>query len=138
MPSIVIDTNVWYSAVVYGELPESVIFYCLDACKIVLSEDIVHELLDRLKVKAKAPYRWLRILRLHLDRLTVIVPAGESITQEVRDPKDVHVMAVAHAEKCDYVITGDKDLLELGSYQQIQIVSSRQFLEEVLPLRSLS
>ncbi len=49
----------------------------------------------------------------------------------VRDKKDNHVIAAAVAERCTYIITGDKDLLELESYHDIAIIRPTEFLEVV-------
>ena len=46
------------------------------------------------------------------------------------DPKDDMVVATAVAAKADYLVTGDRrHLLPIGSYEGIQIVTPRQFLD---------
>ena len=48
------------------------------------------------------------------------------------DPDDDHVLAAALAGGVDLVATGDKrDLLPLGSYQGIEIVTPRVALESI-------
>lgn len=44
----------------------------------------------------------------------------------VRDPNDV-IVATALAAKAEYLVTRDKDLLSLGSYQETRIVSPEAF-----------
>jgi uncharacterized protein len=56
------------------------------------------------------------------------VPAIEPVC---RDPDDDHVLAAALAAKADAIVTGDADLLVLGAYQGIRILSVRAFLEEL-------
>lgn len=46
----------------------------------------------------------------------------------LRDPADNQVLETAVEGNCDYLITRDKDLLTLGKYDQIQIVTPAQFL----------
>ena len=48
-----------------------------------------------------------------------------------RDPNDDHVIATALAVKADAIITGDKDLLALGQYQAVRILTARAFLTEL-------
>ena len=46
-------------------------------------------------------------------------------------PHDDHVIATALAVKADAIITGDKDLLALGQYQAVRILTARAFLTEL-------
>ncbi len=45
-----------------------------------------------------------------------------------RDPDDDHVLACATAAQVDLIVTRDKDLLVLNSYQHIPIVPSAEAL----------
>lgn len=45
-----------------------------------------------------------------------------------RDIKDNKVLSCAVEAKADYIVTGDKDLLVLKSYQGIKIVTPRELL----------
>lgn len=48
----------------------------------------------------------------------------------VRDSTDNKIIEAAVEGKCEYIVTGDKDLLVLGKYKNIKIVSPKEFLEE--------
>ena len=49
-----------------------------------------------------------------------------------RDPADNFLLAMAQAGEADALVTGDKhDLLTLGKFQRTQIVTARQFLEQL-------
>jgi putative PIN family toxin of toxin-antitoxin system len=43
-------------------------------------------------------------------------------------PEDDSVLATAVSASCDYLVTGDRQLQHLGSYQGVRIVSPREFL----------
>lgn len=45
-----------------------------------------------------------------------------------RDSKDNPVLECAVAGQADFIITGDKDLLDLKSFRGIKIITPRQFL----------
>ncbi len=59
---------------------------------------------------------------------TRLVTTNEKITA-CRDPKDNMILELAVAGKADCIITGDKDLLALNPFRNIQIVTSAAFLK---------
>jgi predicted nucleic acid-binding protein len=46
-----------------------------------------------------------------------------------RDPKDDFILECAVLGNADVIVTGDKDLLALGEYEGIRIVTPRQYLD---------
>jgi uncharacterized protein len=48
---------------------------------------------------------------------------------ELRDPDDIIVLATAIAGNAEVIITGDQDLLILQEYQNIQIMTAKNFLK---------
>jgi len=48
-----------------------------------------------------------------------------------RDSKDNFLLALAKDGEADYLITGDKDLLELQKFEGTKIISVRQLMNEV-------
>ncbi len=115
---ITIDTNIWFSAIVFGGKPETVVLYCLENHTVVGSVYIIDELMIKLKLKTNAPYRWLRQFRLALTEKIELVDPGELPALE-RDPYDTPIIATAIAGECEWLISGDHDLLDLGSFEGI-------------------
>ena len=54
-----------------------------------------------------------------------------SLTGVVRDPDDDVILACATKGQADAVITRDKDLLSLGSYQGIAVITPETFRQQL-------
>ena len=126
---VLIDTNVWYSAILYGGKPEQVVILCRQDYQIVSSSYLLSELLDLLK-ESNTPYRWRNGLEKVLKQMTLSVepPDFSGIS---RDPKDDPIVSAAIHGECRFLITSDKDLLELGGYEELQILKPTAFLQLV-------
>jgi len=55
------------------------------------------------------------------------------IGQVCRDHNDDHVIAAALGANAGIIVTGDKDLLMLGRYRTVRILTARAFLTEIAP-----
>ncbi len=58
--------------------------------------------------------------------VTMVDPA-ESLSV-IADPPDNRVLEAAVAGEADYIVSGDRDLLDLGKYEGIEIVTPAMFL----------
>ncbi len=65
-------------------------------------------------------------LELLSSRVQIVEPVslGESVS---RDPDDDLVLATAISGSCECIITGDRDLLDLGRYREIDILRPADF-----------
>jgi putative PIN family toxin of toxin-antitoxin system len=59
------------------------------------------------------------------------VPARVMPPAELRDPEDLHVLACAVGAQADLIVSGDKDLLTLGSFERIPIVVAAEALKRL-------
>lgn len=57
------------------------------------------------------------------------IPARITPPADLRDPDDAHVLACAVAVKADAIVTGDNDLLSLGSFEGIPIIRAADALK---------
>ena len=94
-----------------------------------LVEEMVHVLAypriaQRLLVTGEEMEALLAVL---LSQATV-VPGNLHLPGVTRDPKDDAVVACAKEGAADYIVSGDQDLLVLGEYEGIQIVTPHQFM----------
>jgi putative PIN family toxin of toxin-antitoxin system len=62
----------------------------------------------------------------------VLVPEHE-VSVVTGDPEDDLVLATCRLARADYLVTGDRGLLELGSYAGVKIVTPREFLTILRP-----
>ena len=67
----------------------------------------------------------------HYRRLAHLVDARTLARQVSRDADDDAVLACALAAHADLIVTGDDDLLSLGCFEGIEIVTAKQAVERV-------
>jgi len=63
--------------------------------------------------------------------MAVVGPADIPIPPELRDPKDLMVLAAAVGGGADAIVTGDKDLLALGEFRGIPILDVSKVLTQL-------
>lgn len=67
-------------------------------------------------------------LTIALERFTVHVPGLLNLSDVCRDSKDDKFIACAAEGKARYLVSSDRDLLELKYYEDVAIVNPGQFL----------
>jgi putative PIN family toxin of toxin-antitoxin system len=71
----------------------------------------------------------LAFLSVIKDRILVVNPETE--VRVCRDPKDDFILSICKYAILDYLVTGDKDLLVLKSFEGTQIITLEDFMEEL-------
>jgi len=124
---IVFDTNVLIAAFISHGTCAELLEYCIHHHDLFTSKYIFKELHDNLVLKFKLSRREAaEASKLLLTRMTLIEPSH--IEKRIcRDPKDDPILGTAIAGKCQCIITGDKDLLTLKQYKDIDIISPLDF-----------
>jgi putative PIN family toxin of toxin-antitoxin system len=137
MPKGVIDANVIVSSL-FGGTPRKAFLRALRTCDIFISPDIRAELtclLDELEKKlGSAKTKRLRSIVLKLISSAQEVNPARKITLS-RDRKDNSYLSLCLTVRADFLLTGDKDLLEIPPRQlksaglnRLRIVSPNAFL----------
>lgn len=126
---IVVDTNVFVSAIGFGGKPEKVIDLVM-AKRIsgLASARTLLELRTALKEKLGFNEPELGRITALINKKFSVIQTDEIDIKTSRDPKDSHILAVTHLAKIDYIISGDKDLLSLGTYNEVPIIGPAEFL----------
>lgn len=65
-----------------------------------------------------------------------IAPIITPVRGVASDPADDLIVAAALSGRADYLVTGDKKLEELGSYQTVKLISPRAFLDMLADLNN--
>jgi uncharacterized protein len=122
---VVLDTNVLLAAFATRGLCEAVFEACLASHEIVLSEHILGELHRHLRGKFKVPERQVEAILSFLRESATVVAPAKVRPGACRDRTDLAVLGTALAAGVDCLVTGDRDLLVLKTFQGIPILSPR-------------
>ena len=135
----VLDTNVLVSGLVAEEgAPRRILDAWLDGrytlvTSLYLVEELIHVLsYPRIAKRLRLDEEELFAILAALFSKAEVTPGRLHLPGVTRDPKDDAVVACAKEGKADYIVSGDQDLLILGEYQGIRIVTPRQFVEVLL------
>ena len=129
---IVIDTNVIASAVFFGGKPYQLLHYIMeDRVDVVASKEIVDEYEEIvLRLKQKYPAISTKIPLQELLAKFEIIRVSSDIHVS-RDPDDDKFISCAVDGKCLYIVSGDNDLLAIGNYGAIEILTVVDFLNRL-------
>jgi uncharacterized protein len=97
---------------------------------LVASEALLDELDEKLRVKFAVSPEDAAAIRTKLESVADMVKPDQVLNVVERDPDDNRVFECACTGEADYIVSGDRHLLELASYEDIPIITVRQFLEE--------
>jgi putative PIN family toxin of toxin-antitoxin system len=131
MIRVVLDTNVYISALMFGGVPGSLLdLALLQSFLLVISPALLDELDGKLREKFEVAAEDAAIIRDKLESIAEIVRPDMVLHVITDDSDDNRVLECAVNGMADYIVTGDRHLLKLGSYDAISIVTVRQFLDE--------
>ena len=129
---IVIDTNVFISAIFFGGMPlkvlQTVISKENEAYISPAIWDEYNDVIDRMTQKYPSRLKTQLINELFKTFRLVIPKTEISIC---RDPDDDKFIECAIEADCIYIVSGDNDLLSLGGVGEIRICTPSAFLKDV-------
>ena len=134
----VIDNNVLVSGLLWGDKPGRVLAAVAEGqVQIFLSEELLAELREVLRRRKFAARLALKELTpetalAKVQAIARLVPASPiPAPPSLRDPDDLAVLACAISAAVDVIITGDKDLLTLKSFEGIPIIEAAEALRRL-------
>lgn len=128
--SILVDTNVFLSAAWRDRLPERVVLHIAtdDSFRWIVTPAFLAEYIGVLRrPKFSLPESVLQRWTALLDAQTTLVPNPPVDPTQCRDPKDAIFLAAAIANQAHFLVTGDKDLLQLTTAIPTCITSIADF-----------
>ena len=134
--SVVIDTNVVVSGLLFSGTPSRLVsLWKAGLIEPVCSKEILDEYLRVLAYpKFSLSETEIGFLLNHeiLSYFRAIdINRGNHEVIIESDPDDEKFILCALADKCNFIISGDRHLLELKSYHEIEIVTPSDFLERM-------
>ena len=127
---VVLDTNILVSAFAIGGKPALILDLVVDGeIECATSERLMGELTRILGDKLGFDSRQLDEIGSIIRTTFTVLESPVNPPAISRDPDDDHVLEVAKVALADFIVSGDKDLLVLGKYLDIPIVTSAVFLE---------
>jgi putative PIN family toxin of toxin-antitoxin system len=131
MTRVVLDTNVYISALMFGGPPGAVLdLALLQSFRSIMSPALLDELDEKLRLKFEVSAEDTAIIRRKLESIAEMVWPDKKLQVIEDDPDDNRVLECAVKGNATYIVTGDRHLLKLGSYEGIRIITVRQFLNE--------
>lgn len=129
---VVIDTNVLISAIFWTGKPKQILNKVRQEEITFLTSEFILEELKNVLRKADKPFKLSeedadRIV-IAMRELAVVVKIGSHVSV-CQDENDNRVLECALDGNADCIITGDFHLLQLGSFQKINIMTASDFLD---------
>jgi hypothetical protein len=130
---IIIDTNLWIRFLItksYSRLDDLLINKKI---RIVFSEELLTEFIEVIQRPVFAKYFTKDDLQNLLEFFDVYADFIEvsSKIKKCRDPKDDFLLSLAVDSNADYLLTGDKDLLDLKKIDKTKIMTFTDFVKKV-------
>jgi uncharacterized protein len=128
---VILDSNVIIAAFSSKGLCHSLFELCLTRYSIIISDHILTEVHRILHEKFKMPTKKVNEVTNYLKNFCE-TQCYEKLKENIcRDKDDDEILALAQSASADYIITGDKDLLVLNTFNSIPIVSPWEFWQIV-------
>ena len=138
---LVLDTNIVASGLLWDGTPARIIDAAQEGAIEIYTSRILLAELTRILKRAKftkvvtASGLGIEGLVLGYAELALLVEPVPIPPTIISDPDDDHVLACALSAQADLIVSGDKHLLDLGAFQNIEIIAAAQFMERLRATR---
>lgn len=129
--TVVLDSGIWISALQFGGVPLLALEKALTVDRIAtckqIEEEIARVLTEKMGWEADRVAETLASCLVEAIR----VPVTGEVQGICRDSKDDMVLECAVNAHADLIVSGDKDLLAVGSYNRIRVVTAREYVSDL-------
>lgn len=126
---VVLDTNILVSALVYGGNPRKILRLVIKKrISGIVSLFILWELNEILTKKFAFNSAMLKLAETKIKKKFALVNPSQSVNVLIDDP-DNRILEAALEGGCQYIVTGDKELLRLKVLRDIKIITASEFLK---------
>ena len=132
MLKVVLDTNIYVSSIFWRGNPHKIVELALDKkIKIFTSVEILQELEKVLRRDFQEPdemiHRQISLIFEYAD----IIKTTVKVNVVKEDPEDNKIIECAVSCNANYVVTGDRHLLDIKEFRGTKIVNAREFLKSL-------
>lgn len=129
---VIIDTNLWISFLISNNFSKLDKILNYKHCTIIFSQELLEEFIEvssRPKLMKYFGQFALAAIVETIEEFAEFIDVTSQI-KFLNDSKDDFLLSLATDGKADYLITGDKELLEVGTYNGTIIISMTEFLNK--------
>lgn len=128
---VFLDTNVLASAAATRGLCADVLREVLASHELLISAQVLSELEHVLRIKFGVARDLVDDFIALMRQDTVLAEPGPLPTVEIQDQDDLPILSAAISAGADVLLTGDKEILDIGQIEKLEILSPRQFWEKL-------
>jgi len=132
-----LDTNMYLSAIIYGSMAEDILdLVAEDKLELLVSPELATEVIKKFREKEANESMLQKINVLFNYKGIMVIP--EVKIDICRDPNDNFLLELSQTAEADYLISRDKDLLELPNHRwkKTKILTPEEFLP-ILRMRKI-
>jgi uncharacterized protein len=130
---VIIDTNLWISFLIGKQLASLKLLLVEGTIQPVFSQQLLDEIMlvsQRPKLQKYFSSEKVTDLMVFLKEIGLFIEIKSSVSL-CRDPKDNYLLGLAQDSQADYLITGDRDLLILESFEGTAILAYQDFTSRI-------
>ena len=130
--NLIIDTNLWISFIISNKQNLLDPLLLSKEARLLFSKELIAEIQQTITKPKLKKYFETNALEEMLSTFEPFIDLikVESIVTICRDAKDNFLLALAKDGKAEYLLTGDKDLLELKKFGKTKIETITAFIDE--------